>query len=102
MSETFLGLTATGWAGIAAIATAAAVLIALLAAWFGWRQLKSVLEQGNDARVAALEASRPYVVVTIEPTEVGRSAMDLVIRNSGQRPAHDVRVRLTPDPVRAE
>ena len=102
MSETFLGLTATGWAGIAAIATAAAVLIALLGAWFGWRQLKSVLEQGNDARVAALEASRPYVVVTIEPTEVGQSAMDLVIRNSGQRPAHDVRVRLTPDPVRAE
>jgi hypothetical protein len=49
-----------------------------------------------------MERMRPYVIVTVEPSEVSPNLFDLVVRNIGQRPAKTVSISLDPPPVRAQ
>lgn len=92
--ESFWGISATGWTAIYTLLTAGLLVAAVVAAWYAKRQIE-------EARGANREVTRPYVIVTIEPTVTSRTLFDLCVRNIGQRPALDVCIRLDPPPVRA-
>jgi hypothetical protein len=72
-----------------------------LAALYAARQVRIAREQAAETRQAQLEASRPYVIVTIEPSGASRHLFDLVVKNIGQRPALNASITLDPSPVRA-
>ena len=99
--DTFWGLTSTGWTAIYTFLTAALLGVAVAAARYAKRQWKASRIQIEDSRQAQLEASRPYVIVTVEPSAASRALFDLVVRNIGRRPALNVMVRLNPPPRRA-
>lgn len=99
--DTFWGLNATGWTAIYTCLTAGLLAIAGLAAWYAKGQWSSTDQTREDARVAAKEAHRPYIIVTIEPSRASQHLFDLVIKNVGVRPAKNVRVSLDPAPKRA-
>jgi hypothetical protein len=100
-ADTFWGLSATAWTGIYTLLTAGLVAVAVVAALYAKRQWKSARDQIEEMRKAELEGRRPYVIVTVEPSEVSRHLFDLVVRNIGQRPAEIVSISLDPPPVRA-
>lgn len=93
--DSFWGLTATAWTAIYTLLTFGLLMVAVIAAAYAKRQW-------DVARHAQLEASRPYVIVTAEPSEASRRLFDLSIRNIGKRPAISVRVQLDPPPRRAK
>lgn len=97
----FWGLTETAWEAISATATVGMLVVAVVAVVYAKRQWESAREQLAAARLADAEASRPYVIVTLEPSAASEVILNLVIRNIGKRPATDVTVRLDPPPVRA-
>lgn len=99
--DTFWGLSATAWTGVTTLLTAGLLVVAVVAALYAKRQWDNAREQVNEARKAELEARRPYVIVTVEPSEASRHLFDLVVRNIGQRPAEAVSISLDPPPVRA-
>jgi hypothetical protein len=76
-------------------------LVAVVAAFYAKRQWDSARAQIEEGRAAELEARRPYVIVTVEPSETSRHLFDLVVRNIGQRPAVNVSIGLDPPPVSA-
>lgn len=96
----FWGLSSTGWAAVAAIATAVTALTAVLAVLAAWRQVRHAVTQLEESRKAQAEADRPYVIVAVEPSTATRLVMELVIRNSGRRPAVAVRITVDPPPIR--
>jgi hypothetical protein len=107
-ADTFWGLSATAWTGITSLLTAGLLGVAVVAAiyakgqWDSARaQIENAREQAREARKAELEARRPYVIVTVEHSEVSKQLFDLVVRNIGQRPAVTVSISLDPPPVRA-
>lgn len=97
----FLELSATAWTGISAIITLGLLIGAGVAAWYAKKQWVIARDQAEDARRAQSEASRPYIVVTIEPSAVSRHLFDLVVKNIGIRPALNVSITLDPPPKRA-
>lgn len=99
--ETFWGLSQTAWTGITAVLTAGLLVMAAVAALYAARQLKIAHEEAQESRKAALEASRPYVIVTVEPSGASRQLFDLVVRNIGRRPALRVSITIDPPPKRA-
>jgi hypothetical protein len=100
-TDTFWGLSASAWTGIYTLLTAGLFAVAVVAALYAKRQWDSARGQVEETRKAELESRRPYVIVTVEPSEVSRHLFDLVIRNIGQRPAEMVSISLDPPPVRA-
>jgi hypothetical protein len=100
-TDTFWGLSETAWTGITSLLTAGLLVVAVVAAIYAKRQWDSARAQIEEGRAAELEARRPYVIVTIEPSEVSRMLFDLVVRNIGQRPAVTVSIGLDPPPIRA-
>lgn len=84
-----LGLAPGTWDALATIATAIGVALAGVGAVIAARQYKS----GERAR---RDQTRPFVVVSIQPSEADESFMNLVIENAGTTPAYDVRVNITP------
>lgn len=92
--DQFWGLSGTAWTGIYTIITFCLLIVAVAAALYARKQW-------HEARKARVEASRPYVVVTIEPAGVGPQLFDLMVQNIGQRPALDVSITLDPAPRRA-
>lgn len=98
----FWGIGTTGWTAIYSLLTAGLLVVAVAAAWYAKGQWVATRESVEDARRASREATRPYVIVTIEPTATSRTFFDLCVRNIGQRPALDVCIRLDPPPVRAD
>ncbi len=84
-----LGLAPGTWDALATIATAVGVVLAGVAAYIAARQYRS----GEEAR---RDQTRPYVVVSVQPSPADETFMDLVIENVGASPAHDVRVEITP------
>lgn len=96
MQDTFWGLSATGWTAFYTLLTAGLLVFAFVAALVAFRQWKSGEMAREDARTAAQEASRPYVVVTLEPGLASPHILDLVIRNAGLRPALNTRIDATP------
>ncbi|MFZ1385434.1 MAG: hypothetical protein WAS02_11075 [Propionicimonas sp.] len=100
--DTFWGLTETAWVAISSAATVGMLIVAVVAAVYAKRQWESAREQLAAARLADAEASRPYVIVTLEPSAASQVVLNLAIRNIGRRPATDVTVRLDPPPLRAK
>jgi len=100
-SETFWGLSATGWTAITALLTGGLLVTAILAALYAAKQVQIARDQADEVRKAQAEASRPYVVVTAEPSRATHQFFDLLIRNLGHRPAVDIAIRLDPTPIRA-
>ncbi|WIE72358.1 hypothetical protein [Curtobacterium sp. MCJR17_020] len=90
----FLGLGATAWTAIGALATAGTFLIALAAAWIALRQVK-------QARELAEEQARPYVVAYIEERPESSKMLSLVLRNIGHTAARKLQVSVDPPFVRA-
>lgn len=99
--DQFLGLTATGWTAIYTFLTLGLLVTAIAAARYAHAQWRVARVQMDDARLAEREASRPYVIVTIESWPSDRSIFDLAVANIGRRPALGVSVRLDPPPARA-
>jgi len=99
--DKFLGLPGTAWTGIYTIITFGLLVVAVVAALYAKRQWQIAREQAADARKAQMEASRPYVIVTIEPSGADWHLFDLVVKNIGARPALGVSIALDPPPMRA-
>jgi hypothetical protein len=100
-ADTFWGLSATAWTGIYTLLTTGLLAVAVIAALYAKRQWNSARQQISEMRQAELEARRPYILVTAEPSETSRHLFDLVVRNIGQRPAENVSISIDPPPVRA-
>ena len=83
--------TADDWSALASIVTASIALLALVIALFYW----------HDAQATRQERRLPYVVASLEPDRSDPRVVYLVIRNLGATPAHDVRIEMTPSPVRS-
>lgn len=94
MNDAFWGFSATTWTAIYTLMTAGLLLVAIVAALYAKKQVQV-------SRTAQSEATRPYVIVTAESSPIGWRVMDLVVRNIGQRPAYNVKVSLSPEPLRA-
>ncbi|WP_130177811.1 hypothetical protein [Cryobacterium sp. SO1] len=92
--DTWLGLTATAWDGIAAIATVAAFGAAILGAFLVLRQL-------NQARDLAEDQARPYLVALIEESAADWTLADFVVRNIGQTAARNLTISIDPPYLRA-
>jgi hypothetical protein len=92
--DEFWGLSGTAWTGIYTVITFGLLLVAVVAAIYARKQWV-------EGRKARREATRPYVIVTVEPSGANNQLFDLVVRNIGKRPALDVEVNLKPPPKRA-
>ena len=68
------------WSAIGTMLTAA---IALVAAWFVWRQV-------GEARRLREAQSQPFVIVHIEPSSSDPDRLEFVVENIGQTLARDV------------
>ena len=99
--DTFWGLSSTAWTAVYTIITVGLLIVAVVAALYAKAQWEASKQQIKDARQTEVEASRPYVIATAEPSVVSNHLFDLVVRNIGRRPAMDVTVRLDPPPKRA-
>ena len=87
------GLSPAEWEVIGVLLTGGGLFAAGVAAFIAARQLG----QAKDVR---LDRSRPYVLVTAQPSPVSRHLIDVIIQNVGAGPARDVRIKVTP-PLRA-
>lgn len=92
--DTFWGLTATDWTAIYTLLTAGLLATAIVAGLYAKRQW-------TTARDAQVEATRPYVLVTLEPGERSMQEVDFVVRNIGVRPAYNVTISIAPPLLRA-
>ncbi len=97
--DAFWGLSEVTWTAIYTILTALLLTTAWIAAGIAWGQWKASRDAVEEARRARLEASRPYVIVTVESTAAARTLFDLSVKNIGKRPAFNVRVCLDPPPT---
>lgn len=93
--ERFLGLTQTGWAGVAAIVSALTVIGAVVAVIAAFKQVGAVRRAHEDQ-------TRPHVIVDFESNPAWWMLMDLVVKNIGQTSAVDVRIAIDPRPERTD
>jgi hypothetical protein len=77
-------------AALEAVATCVAVLIAIVAASFAFRQVR-------EARQLREDQAQPFVIVDISPSPISRRLFNLIIRNVGLTLAKNVKVYFTPD-----
>lgn len=94
MSQEVLGVAVETWDAIGSIATAAGLAFAGVGSWFAYGQLK-------EGKATRLDQSRPYVVITVEQGRTMFGLVDLVIRNVGAGPAHNVTIKADPPLERA-
>ena|SRR6266540_1335421 len=80
------------WAAAGTVATA---IVALVAAWVGFRQVR-------EARTLREEQAQPFIVVDFEPSRAWRNAINLVIENTGKTLAKNVKVTFEPSLESAE
>jgi len=99
--DTFWGLSATTWTAIYTLITAGLLIVAVAAAWYARRQWGAGRAAVEDARKAQMEALRPYITVTVEPSRTSMQLFDIIVRNVGSRPAENVAIKIDPPPVRA-
>lgn len=92
---TFWGLDATAWAALAALGTFGLVLVASITAVAAFHQVR-------ESRRIREEQTRPYVVVSVEPSPASRQLLDVVIRNVGSTPAIGTRIEIEPPLKRAD
>ncbi|KQX76050.1 hypothetical protein [Aeromicrobium sp. Root472D3] len=89
-----LGLTNDTWDVVGVLATSGALVITAIAAGIAAWQL-------FISRGTRLDQSRPYVMVTLEPSPTIFNAIEILVRNAGAGPAHDVRISVDPPLARA-
>lgn len=94
MNETW-GFTADRWTAAYTLLTAGLLLVAIAAALYARDQVRA-------SHAIQREATRPYVIVTVESSPIGWRVLDLVVRNIGHRPAYNVSLTLDPEPVRTK
>jgi hypothetical protein len=95
MEQQVFGVSVETWTAIESIATAVGVLAAGVAGWFAYRQL-------SHNREARLDQSRPYVLASFDRDPTMFGMVDLVIRNIGAGPAHNVTITTAPALKRAK
>src|SRR5690606_8739114 len=98
----FWGLSTAAWTAIYTMITGGLLVGAVFAAMYAKRQWGTARQQVVEARRAQVEASRPYVIVAIEPSPATWHLFDLVVKNIGHRPALNVSIKLAPLPIRAK
>lgn len=81
---------------------AVAALALLLSGLTTWWTVKYARAQLALAKRVQKEASEPYVVVDIEPSEPGSFALVLSVHNVGPTMARNVRITATPDLTSSE
>ena len=111
------GLTTDQWQAIGSFATAGAFFFAAAAVVVAWLHLRhnraaaaeqlavdrqAIKQQREHAAQTALDRSRPYVLLSLEPSPVSFRFLDLVIENSGAGPAFDVGIQVDPPLRRAK
>lgn len=74
---------------VVAVSSAGTLLIAVLAAWFAWRQV-------GEARRLREAGGQPFVVVDIRPGKAWANLLTLVIENTGTTLARDVKITFDP------
>ena len=78
------------------------VIVAVVAARYARGQVQGVRDQLEEARTLRREQAQPYVVAFMEPSVADQVHVDLVLKNLGTTAALDVRMRIEPQPGRAE
>lgn len=77
------------WSTIGDLTTALlTILLVALAAWAGWTAVKTL----KQTRQNSIDQTRPYVFAQVAPSIAGTSVYDLVIQNSGQSTATNLKV----------
>lgn len=77
------------WSTIGDVGTAIlTLLLVALATWAGWTAVKTL----NQTRQNSIDQTRPYVFAQVVPSIAGHSVYDLVIQNSGQSTATNLKV----------
>lgn len=90
------------WSAIAAWVTAAIALVTVVVAGvFARRQVAEARKQVNEARSLREEQAQPYVVAVMDIVPERPGCVDFVIKNFGKTGAHDIRISVTPPPLRA-
>jgi hypothetical protein len=90
----FLGIDKDHWDLIATVATTIGFA-------FGAVAVVIALRQYQQAQRIHREQTRPYMVITAEPSPASMTFVDLVIRNLGTTPAYDLEIEVTPRLERA-
>ena len=85
----FLGVDADQWSLAAAVATTAGFAIGTVVA------IVAVGQFLQSQRVHR-EQTRPFMIITAEPSPVDQTFVDLVVRNIGTTPAYDLTIAITP------
>lgn len=86
---------------ISAFATLLTFVAAAVALWYARGQILEARRSRELAQYLELERSQPYVVVYTEPSAVQPLFIDLVIKNYGPTAARDIRIEISPWPVRS-
>jgi len=91
---------------IGAIATAAAVIVAIVAITLTYMQIRITTKQIRDAADREAENSeaqtRPYIGLDVVPGLAGHSSFDLLITNFGRTTARNIRIDLIDDEFKAQ
>ncbi|MCU1407353.1 MAG: hypothetical protein JWQ43_3656 [Glaciihabitans sp.] len=85
----FLGVDADQWSLAAAVATTAGFAIGTVVA------IVAVGQFLQSQRVHR-EQTRPFMIITAEPSPIDQTFVDLVVRNIGTTPAYDLTIAITP------
>ena len=88
-SISFLGADADQWSLAAAVATTAGFAIGTVVA------IVAVGQFLQSQRVHR-EQTRPFMIITAEPSPVDQTFVDLAVRNIGATPAYDLNIAITP------
>lgn len=83
------------WTTIGSVATALFTLALVIAAIWAGRIAVGTLRQMRSDSIAQ---TRPYVTASIVPGMTGKARYDLVVENSGQSTARNMKISCTPDP----
>lgn len=89
-----LGLSPEAWDVLGTALTALAFLVAAVAAWVAYRQLKANQE-------TRLDQTRPYVLVTADSDPDHMHLLDVIVQNVGSGPARNVSIKIDPPLLRA-
>jgi hypothetical protein len=110
-TRTFLRVSTDVWQAIGSLATAGALIVAVIVAVIAGKQFKATTDgaaaqlaadreaartQLEQARKAALDQARPYVVVSVQSSPTSFMMLDFIIENAGAGPAFDVKISVDP------
>ncbi|MCX4096170.1 hypothetical protein [Nocardia sp. alder85J] len=92
-----LHVRADAWAATAGWATAAIALgTVVVAGIYVRKQVRAALDQADEARKTREEQAQPNVTIFMDHNPADWDFLELVIKNFGATPAHNVRVMISP------